>query len=427
MLASIERFGPLEILVIATGALCVTISLLLPERFIGLYLLLFFSCSASLVVVELALQSLLGSRYYTAYQFDPDYLFKPRPRTESVYQHLPVNGGDLVVSRFNGHGFRGPELKISTGTPRIVVYGDSFIQAEFTPIDETFVAQLQLRLTANLNKDIEVINAGVAGYGPDQILRRMKSDLETLKPALVVVSVFSGNDFGDLVRNQLYRLDEQGGLAKNDFRISKSQLRSIEISHAQPVLRILFRKALQSLRQERMASVTFDRHRAIEWALEEHLREYEQSVVGGDNTVGNFGVDPYSADVSLLPDSPSAIYKIRLMSLIVLRLRQIAEKYGVEIMLMIIPHPMDLLNGDHESGWVDKKRYPQYNPSRLTDTVVAIAEMHRVKYLNLYPNFRRADPRTLYLKGGDDHWNAAGQALAAELAAKFIVDRKYIH
>jgi hypothetical protein len=40
--------------------------------------------------------------------------------------------------------------------------------------------------------------------------------------------------------------------------------------------------------------------------------------------------------------------------------------------------------------------------------------------VNLFDPFwqRRADG--LYLKGGDDHWNARGQAYAAELVSEFI-------
>jgi hypothetical protein len=37
-----------------------------------------------------------------------------------------------------------------------------------------------------------------------------------------------------------------------------------------------------------------------------------------------------------------------------------------------------------------------------------------VPYVNLYDAFAAASPDSLYFRGGDNHWNEKGQALAAE-------------
>ena len=47
--------------------------------------------------------------------------------------------------------------------------------------------------------------------------------------------------------------------------------------------------------------------------MQQHLDEYQEYVVEGDNVIRMLRSDPYSADISLLPDSPSAQYKLALM------------------------------------------------------------------------------------------------------------------
>jgi hypothetical protein len=165
------------------------------------------SIFAALVLAELVLRATLSHRYYSAVQLDSRYLYHLVPNARRAYRHAPINGGHEVVYRVNAHGFRGPELaKETSDLTRIVVYGDSFIHAEFTELQETFAKQLEA-IDGENEPEYEVVNAGVAGYGPDQVLRRLEDELGWLKPDLLIVAIFAGNDFGDLVRNKLYRLE----------------------------------------------------------------------------------------------------------------------------------------------------------------------------------------------------------------------------
>src|SRR6185503_7481910 len=106
----------------------------------------------------------------------------------------------------NALGLRGDEPEpTANGRQRIVVYGDSFVEAEFSPLAETFPKRLEARLRA-AGVPLEVLNAGVVGYGPDQVCVRLEKELTQLRPDLLIVALASGNDYGDLVRNKLFRL-----------------------------------------------------------------------------------------------------------------------------------------------------------------------------------------------------------------------------
>jgi hypothetical protein len=50
----------------------------------------------------------------------------------------------------------------------------------------------------------------------------------------------------------------------------------------------------------------------------------------------------------------------------------------------------------------------------LTD----IAQRHAIEHISLFAPFQAADPCRLFFRGGDTHWNEAGQALAARLVAE---------
>jgi len=163
-------------------------------------------------VIELVLRHALGSRYCPVIELDDRLLYRLIPGAEGVHTLSPINGSRRIHYAINSRGFRGRELAPSGGSLRVVVYGDSFIHGEFSRTEDTFAERLKVHLARRLGTNVEVVNAGVAGYGPDQELRRMEGDLPSLQPNLVVVAIYAGNDFGDLVRNKLYRLAGDGGL-----------------------------------------------------------------------------------------------------------------------------------------------------------------------------------------------------------------------
>ena len=57
----------------------------------------------------------------------------------------------------NSDGFIGPELLAKGEATRIMVYGDSFVNASYTPRAERFTTRLQEALNTRLDRKIEVI------------------------------------------------------------------------------------------------------------------------------------------------------------------------------------------------------------------------------------------------------------------------------
>ena len=378
------------------------------------------SVAITLGAVEWTLRRLFPIRGMI-YQIDDRYLYKHIPG--SVKRAGPA-GGDSpkVLVRINAAGRRGDESGLPSAAYRVVVYGDSFAAAESTSQPETYAAQLQQFLNEKLPGTV-VLNAGVEGYGVDQESLRMEDELPGLKPNLVVVAIYAGNDFGDLLRDKLYLLDEHGQLKRNvpviDDSLRQAFHKSAELSSIQ-IFRA-FQTVYEKWRQNGSRSLDGVAPTApvdqTAVYLEHRRAEYESYVLGGDNIVRNFLADEYDADVSVQPDSPSARYRVLLMARVLERIRSLADQSGARLFVLIIPEQCDVKGGCAVSA--ARGRYPGYRPSGLTDALESIARSEGIPYLNLFEAFRQTETRLYH--PADGHWNSSGQQLAARLSADMIL------
>jgi hypothetical protein len=408
------------------GLLCVGIALaascLAPIAWNARGLALVASTAFALGAAELALRLFLAPRYHPPFRLHERYLYELVPGARREHRRAEVNGGERILYEVNRDGYRGDELDASGGGIRIALYGDSFIQGEFSALEHTFAERLERRLSERLGRRTEVVNAGVGGYGPDQELRRLEDELPRLRPTLVIVALFAGNDFGDLARNKLYRLTDDGELRENAFVIDPELRRRFEISRSELIVKRIAREARDAL----LGSGRTD---AAEWSLpprqrmdrylEQGEREYREYAVEGDDVVHDFTRDVYNADVSLRPSSESARYKVLLMDRIVARMQRAAAALPVPLVLLLIPHPIDACG--HDVAEVDRSKYPEYEPSGPTRLLAGIARRHGIPHVDLFDAFHGPSCRELFFRGPDDHWNDRGQDVAAEVVAEALM------
>ncbi len=399
-----------------------------PAGWCARLLALIVSSGATLVVGELSLRHFLAPRYYRAFEFDPRALYRLVPGAVREHRVSAENGGRRTLYEVNSAGFRGEELDASHRAPRIAVYGDSFIQAEYSALPNSLTERLERHAAERLGAPVEVVNAGVAGYGPDQILRKMEGELASLQPELVLVALFAGNDFGDLLRNKLYRLDSDGVLRENALVLDPWLKRGMEIAREEPILRVVLRQAADFFRPSGNGATppeAMTPRERMDFFLEQHRSEYREYVVEGDSVVREMHWDSYDADMSLTPASEEARYKIELMNRIVAEIGRTAQQAGTPLVLVLIPHPIDLCG--HSHGEVDRAKYPDYDPRAMTNAFERIARQHEIPYLNLFGPFHERCADELFLRGLDDHWNDRGQDFAAEWMAEFLASNGLLH
>ena len=97
----------------------------------------------------------------------------------------------------NSMGFRSPE--IDSERKHVIVVGDSVAFGLGLNDDET----LSYYLGKNL-EGFQVLNFSVPGYSVDQYYMVLKKYIAKTNPALVVVVIFSGNDFEETRKDNLY-------------------------------------------------------------------------------------------------------------------------------------------------------------------------------------------------------------------------------
>lgn len=353
------------------------------------------------------------------YRLHPRYLHTLIPGARRLFTHQPEDGGGSVLVRVNRDGFIGPELAPRREERRrVVVYGDSFVAGEFSPWEERFATVLARRLSEPGQPQVEAVNAGVVGYGPDQEALRLEDEIGPFRPDLVVVVVFAGNDFGDLLRNKLFALDDTGRLAPRNPRLGDA-LRA-EFAHADREargsmllhgLRDLWRLAKA---EPRRASLLPEG--GFPYLLQRRQREFHLSTQDRTHTVEHLLGDPYDADVSLTPDAESSRYKTALMAKILERMAGTARLHGTPLAFVFVPSACDVGEGFEHP---DPKAFPSYQPFALTDALARAARAQGLPFVDLGPVFGGALPQRLYFRR-DEHWNAQGQALAAETVAAFV-------
>jgi len=125
--------------------------------------------------------------------------------------HVPNFSGWIKAKEFTTHvrinpmGLRDRRTSYEKppGTFRIVLLGDSFVEAVQVEQWQGVAERLEAQLNQGSPRPVEVINAGVAAYGTGQELLLLEHEAYKYQPDLVLVLFFVGND----VTNNNYRLE----------------------------------------------------------------------------------------------------------------------------------------------------------------------------------------------------------------------------
>jgi peptidoglycan/LPS O-acetylase OafA/YrhL len=115
--------------------------------------------------------------------------------------HLRYNDYDYVV-RTNALGLASPDIPVARPTPntlRVLTTGDAFTMPEGLNYEQSFPALLDSALAQCLApRPVQVINAGVTGYGPREEEPQFDELGATFRPDIVVHEFFV-NDWSDIM------------------------------------------------------------------------------------------------------------------------------------------------------------------------------------------------------------------------------------
>jgi hypothetical protein len=304
-----------------------------------------------------------------------------------------------VPVSYNSMGWRDAERQYPkpAGTYRVVLLGDSFMEAYAVPFERIFAQQLEALISARRGGSVEVINLGVGGYGTLQEYLAFVEHGERFQPDLVLLGFFTNNDLSDnsLTISRAIRREASLRLRSRPFLESSGDWRIIPPDYEGA--RKVFERSRRNASE--FAPVRFVK----ESALLGLLANARQADARGQE--GDLSSDAYQA-VYLCDEPPDYVEAWQLTERILTRLASAVRRSGAEFMVFSVPSQIEL---DPSSGEQFCLSQP---PSSLK--LPKVLAKHTIPYVDLLPAFRRAHRagNVLHWKL-DGHWNEDGHSLAA--------------
>ncbi len=350
---------------------------LMKSTAVNLHLLL-VSCVVGLVLCEGSLRL-----FYPKYRYVADAQF--RPDAMRLWARLPNSRNwtghpDTFVPHSLHHNnlalrqhrnFSAAELAATTN---IGVFGDSFTENIRMAAQYSFTEPLDYLLNQR-GRRFNVLNFGVDGYGPGQSLLHYEhfpyaEDLDH------VLYIYCYNDLEDIYKTGLFHLNEAGQLVRNEAIRSSwwaPLVRKLHIAYL--ILDVSGRLSfflVENRAEPRISETWFQREIEGRKGLERALRQGRPDDAGPKNSL--------------------AIFQQLLR-----HWKHLAEQNGSTFSVVLLPlHPPD-------------------------PRVVALLEEEDIEVVDLYACFGNHDPahkersweQSPYHFKDDDHWNEAGNRLAA--------------
>lgn len=378
------------------------------KKYLKPIFIILFNTLILLAVIEFGLQMFYPQKLTTiAFQHNDDYLISLKSNITKQFVRNPTNGGDTIIWKTNANSFRGDELRESDF--RIIVYGDSNIQARFSRNENTFCSKLESYLKEKTLKDIEVINAGLVGAGPDQNLIRFNIDKTKLKPDLVLLHIFAENDYGDIVKNRLFNIGPTGNLLTNEFRFEKDPI-LIEWENKNK-RRLRFFDAIEKFQLKKPNKITKDEY--INLLVQLNKEDYQNYLLNRSKTKSHFK-DFYDLDLATQANTPAAKLKKKFMYQVLQAFRDSATSANIPLLVLVQPSTFDLTKNAKINAEDIRERFPSYKPKNLSSFIENDCNELEISVHNLFDDFVENDPSALFFKKGDNHWNDVGQDLAAQ-------------
>ncbi len=311
-----------------------------------------------------------------------------------ITRYLPQYGHSVSL---NSAGMRDREhvLAKPAGTFRVLLMGDSFMEALQVPFDSSMAALLARGLEERTGSRVEVINAGVSGWGTDDELRYLTQYGLRYQPDLVVIAMTLHNDLSDNLRQDWHRLDGD----------------SLVDTH---------RPAIPSLQYGILTVKAWLATRFQTYQLWRRVRHGAE--------IRQIGSDLNAHVVQLYQEpSPEPIARARkLTGLLLGAVQREAAASGAHTAVVLLPLVHQLTDSTFakfvEAAGPAGARMRLDRPQRL---VTPMADSLGIPVIDLLPAFRGWSAKSsapLYL-GWDGHWNEAGHRLAAGVVVDQLVAR----
>jgi lysophospholipase L1-like esterase len=307
----------------------------------------------------------------------------------------------------NSKGFRGPERSYEKppGVYRIVLIGDSYVEAFSIPYEKTLSHLLEERFIAE-GYPVEVVGLGISDFGTAQELLLLEREGFRYDPDLVLLA-FAHND-----------------PANNHPRLHRSTDRPyFSLAPDGRLERLAYRPQNNS---RGLVRDFLRRHLRIYTFFPKRVREafrrikHKTTEKGGDHPFEHFRWYASASD-------PLAREAWELTFGILKEFRRATEARGASFVLVDIPYQGQVVRRRWEKFLTDfpqlREAGEQFERQRPQELLSEFCRREAMLCLSLLPLFREAEARGINLYGYGDkdfHWNAEGNRVAAEAMVELL-------
>ena len=347
----------------------------------------------ALVVAELAVRLVAPQQLI---QIRPD-LWQPADTVGWLHRpnvRITINTGEGTVRVFtDADGFRVGERGRIAGGTKVLLLGDSFMEALQVEHERSTAGLLESMMPEILDRPVEVHNAAIGGWDPDQYLLRARSLLPGNEYELVITAIYLGND---VVSRRREYLPPREPVRRYSFRLPGSL--------AGPELADAFLRPLNDLLEVRSHAYLLVKNRlqTVRMRLGLAVLTFPPQYL-----VSEADTERWTVTAELATD-----------------IATVASQHGAEALFVLIPAPFQLDSADlkrYVEGFdIDPSAIDLDQPNRkLGDELAA----RGLEVRDALPAFRAAYQRGRRLYGAvDQHFTPDGHELFAELVTGWSSD-----
>ena len=324
---------------------------------------------------------------FPALQLHPSRTYALKPNLET---HLRYNNYDYSVST-NSLGLNSPEVdyeRPAEETVRILVIGDGFTMPEGMGYKHAYPALLEKEVSEMIDPgSVEVVNAGVTGYGPREQLPQLQEMAYLLRPDIVIYQFFI-NEFDEVNLTREQRLSSIGFISDAKYPwhevLRRSQLKAR--------LGMLLRSAEETLLR-----------RSARWRYEKALLPFYES---GDNWL-------YSQE------------NLEEVGFYLGAMNNVCNSIGASFVIYFVPSAVEVSDPSHipylprDLDLADVTRFDFHRPYA---SLRLITDALDIPAVNLRAPLKEHPTQPVYFPESW-HWNQEGHRVVARYIAKDLSNR----
>jgi lysophospholipase L1-like esterase len=375
-----------------------------------------------LILVEIVLR-IFNWSYPIFMQPDADlgWSFRPGARGWSIHE-------SAAYVRINRFGFRGKDWadEAPRDAYRVAVIGDSFVDSSNLPEDDALTSLIEKSLDACpalADRRAEMLNFGVSGYGTAQQYLLLQRRVEPLRPNLVLLVFYLGNDVAENSpvlstegrRTKPYFVELPSGELRLDagFRDSED-----------------FRQALARDWLKRLVNASF---------VLQLLKQFQQDMTrkllpAGTPVEYGSGTDkvalfpPEHPGLFVLPESEEWRKAWSVTEKLILGMRDRARERNSEFGLVVIPAPVQALPSE-DMRRTAARAFGLADLDAPMNRLSRFAGRNGIAYFSLLEELRaRGDGGRVFLYGfppylGDGHLNSLGNRASGRSISDWLCRR----